>query len=328
LDSGLSGGGWDQVPDLTACNSKEDIGKLVRATWPAAPEGRIGNYTGQLWALRGRVRPGDLMVMPLHTTKKVALGRVSGAYHYRAAEPEPGKRHVVDVEWIRTDLPRTAIKQDLLFTLGSAMTIFAPSKNNAVTRLEHLLVDGIDPGALGPSPSPGLNASEQDVDEPELSANIEEVAFDQITVKVSEEFTGHGLADLVAAILEAEGYRCMVSPPGPDGGVDISAGRGPLGLDSPRLLVQVKSGGQIGAPVVSQLQGVMSTHGADQGLLVAWSGLSKQARDALKNQQLHVRVWEAAEVIDALLRTYDRLPSEIQAAVPLRRVWMLSDAKP
>jgi restriction system protein len=330
LDNGVSGGGWKEFPDLAGCASREDIGEVVRATLPAAAEGTISNYTGQLWALRYRIEPGDLLVMPLKTTKKVAFGRVSGGYQYRAEEPDLDKRHVVEVDWSRTDLPRTAIKQDLLFTLGSAMSIFTPSKNNAVARLEHLLAHGIDPGAVGapPSPATAVGASEQAVDEPELSANIEEVALDQITAKVSEEFAGHGLAALVAAVLEAEGYRCTVSPPGPDGGVDISAGRGPLGLDSPRLLVQVKSGGQIGAPVVSQLHGVMSTYGADQGLLVAWGGLSKPAREALKNQQLRVRVWEAADVIDAVLRTYDRLPEEMRTAVPLRRVWMLSDAAP
>jgi restriction system protein len=39
-----------------------------------------------------------------------------------------------------------------------------------------------------------------------------------------------------------------------------------------------------------------------------------------------VRVWEAADVVDAVLRTYDRLPEELRAQLPLRRVWMLSDA--
>jgi restriction system protein len=69
----------------------------------------------------------------------------------------------------------------------------------------------------------------------------------------------------------------------------------------------------------------MTTHGAEQGLLVAWGGLSKPARDALKNQHLRVRVWEASDVVDAVLRTYDRLPEEIRTKLPLRRVWMLSD---
>ena len=104
----------------------------------------------------------------------------------------------------------------------------------------------------------------------------------------------------MTALLEAEGWRCTQSPPGPDGGIDIIAGRGMLGLDDP-ILVQVKSGSQIGAPVVNQLHGVMSTYGARQGLLVAWGGLSKQAQEALKTHQLRVRVWQAAEVVDAVL---------------------------
>jgi restriction system protein len=75
--------------------------------------------------------------------------------------------------------------------------------------------------------------------------------------------------------------------------------------------------------VVTQLHGVMSTHGAEQGLLVAWGGLTKPARDALKNQHLRVRVWESTDVMQAVLRTYDRLPETVRTPLPLRRVWML-----
>lgn len=213
------------------------------------------------------------------------------------------------------------------------MSIFAPTKHKAVNRLEHLLQHGTDPGGAVPLPKPGPapvqpadDTELTTVDDPELAADIEQVALDQITGRIAEDFAGHGLATLVTAILTAEGFLCTQSPPGPDGGIDITAGRGPLGLDSPRLLVQVKSGGQIGSPIVVQLHGVMTTHGAEQGLLVAWGGLSKPARDALKTQQLRVRVWEASDVVDAVLRVYDRLPDDIRAQLPLRRVWMLSDA--
>lgn len=335
LTNSLSGGGWREVPDITSCSSREDIAKVAEATWPDASDGRRNNYTGQLWALRSGVQPGDLLIMPLKTTKQIAIGRVTSGYEYRADEPEADRRHVVGVDWQRTDLPRAAVKQDLLFTLGSAMSIFAPSKNNAVARLQHLLEHGIDPGnatLIGITPKaaasgpPGDVTAQTDVDEPELAADIEQVALDQITARVAEDFAGHALATLVTAILTAEGFQCHQAPPGPDGGIDITAGRGPLGLDSPRLLAQVKSGAQIGAPIVTQLHGVMTTHGAEQGLLVAWGGLSKPARDALKNQHLRVRVWEAADVVDGVLRTYDRLPEEIRTQLPLRRVWMLSDA--
>jgi restriction system protein len=36
-------------------------------------------------------------------------------------------------------------------------------------------------------------------------------------------------------------------------------------------------------------------------------------------------VWQAADVVNAVLRTYDRLPEDIRARLTLRRVWMLSD---
>ena len=333
LQHGFSGGGWTEVPDLSTCLTRDQVSAVVTQTFTGEKQATINNFIGQLWALRSRIQPGDLLVMPLKTTRQIALGWVTGGYTYRADEPDPTKRHVVTVDWTRTDLPRTSVKQDLLFTLGSAMSIFAPSKNNAVERLESLLTHGTDPGQTHGAPTPGvtevppvsLSYVAESVDEPELTADIEQVAADQITIRIAEDFAGHALATLITALLTTEGFLCTQAPLGPDGGIDITAGRGPLGLDPPLLLAQVKSGGQIGSPVVAQLHGVMSTYGADQGLLVAWGGLSKPARDSLKNQQMRVRVWEASDVVDAVLRNYDRLPEDIRSQIPLKRVWMLAD---
>lgn len=332
LRNNCSGGGWAEIPDLSKSTTREQVAQVVADTYPGSSDPLIANYTGQLWALRGRIQPGDLLVMPMKTTKQIAMGRVSGGYEYLATEEDPNCRHVVRVNWERTDLSRTAVKQDLLFTLGSAMSVFAPSKNNAVARLEHLLEHGTDPGQVPPvvkgGPKPPLSAlsdATEDVDEPELATDIEQVAYDRITTRISEDFTGHKLATLVTAILEADGLKCTQSPPGPDGGIDIIAGRGLLGLDDP-ILVQVKSGAQVGSPVVNQMHGVMATHGARQGLLVAWGGLTKQAQDALKTSQLRVRVWQAADVVDIVLANYEQLSEEIRTALPLKRVWMLQDA--
>lgn len=206
LDKGCSGGGWHELPDLASASSRDAVAEVVQSTFQGASDGRIANFTGQVWALRGRIKPGDLMVMPMKTTKQIALGRVTSGYTYQGDEAEPEKRHVVLVDWIRTDLPRASVKQDLLFTLGSAMSIFAPSKNQALARLEHLLEHGTDPGQVIPGggssgPSAATSApDEEDVDEPELSADIEQVAYDQITSRIAEEFAGHALATLVTAI--------------------------------------------------------------------------------------------------------------------------------
>lgn len=323
IETGHSGGGWREVADLTRAVIHEQVAQAVASAFPDASPSTLATQTGQVWAMRGRIEVGDLMVMPMKTTGRIAIGHVTGGYQYLVAEPEPDRRHVLDVEWERQDIPRSAVKQDLLYTLGSALSIFAPSKNDAVNRLVALLETGTDPGQSG-LPKAAIVATADAVDQPESDLDTEEVARDRITARVNEEFKGHGLADLVAAILEAEGFTCTVSPPGPDKGIDIIAGKGPLGIDAPRVIVQVKSGGSVGAPVVNQLNGVVNQHNADQGLLVAWDGLTGPARDSLRNMQLRIALWESADLVRKLLGVYDRLPAHIAARIPLRQVWMLA----
>ncbi len=327
LAGGITGGGWDEIPDLTRCQSRGDVQKVVDGALPNSSAALRANYTGQLWALRGRIEPGDIMALPLKTTGEVAIGRVTHGYAYQAEETDPSRRHVIRVEWAVTDLPRSAIKEDLRFTLGSALTIFAPSRGHAVERLEVLMATRTDPGQLPYEPSPSLQsgpAPSDDVDEPENAPNIAEQARDQILTHISETFTGHQLTALVSAVLEAEGFVCEASTGGADGGVDIVAGSGILGMDSPKLIVQVKSGGQVSDSVVRDLLGTMHHVGAEQGLLVAWDGVSGPARQSLQRERFRVRLWNSLDVLNAVLRTYEKLPEEIRTDLPLQRVWLLA----
>jgi restriction system protein len=334
LDNGYAGTGWSEFPDLSRYRSRNELAALVADKLPAGKEGAIANYTGQLWALSNRIEIGDLMVLPLKTTKEIALGRVAGKYKYLANEADPSRRHVVEVDWKVTDVPRSAVKQDLLFILGSALTVFAPSKHGAIARLEYLLEFGKDPGQVPfvgngpPNATPPDSVLGEVVDEPEASPDIEEQSQTQIQTKLAEEFAGHGLADLVTALLEIEGFVCHKSLPGADGGVDIMAGRGLLGLDPPVLLVQVKSGSKVGSEVMQQLHGAMNQYGADQGLLVSWGGLSKAGQTQMQNAHMRVTLWEALDVIDAVLANYEKLPDAIREKVPLKQVWMLDDSGP
>lgn len=75
--------------------------------------------------------------------------------------------------------------------------------------------------------------------------------------------------------------------------------------------------------VVRELHGVMSTHNAEQALLVAWGGVNKAARLELRSQFFRVRVWDAKDVLDAVRKSYDRLPEEMRARLPLKRIWVL-----
>lgn len=326
LEKGLAGGGFSEIADLTPAKSREDVRKLVEHEFPEADKFRIANFTGQLWAFRNGIRAGDLIVLPLKTTQRIALGVCTGGYEYFSDASE-GSRHVIRVDWRRSDVARSALKDDLLNTINGAMTIFSATRNNAEHRLRAVLKDGVDPGLAGQGVAPPGSTGEVTSDEvpvdPTPAITIEAIR-DQVRTHLTENFSGHKLTRLIADMLRAQGYTCEVSPPGPDFGVDILAGRGPLGLDGPTLVVEVKSEyTQIGSPVLQRLQGAVASHQADQALLVAWGGLNKQAEQLRLTQRLKVRVWTDEDVLDRLFETYEQLPDATRTQIPLKRAWVL-----
>lgn len=322
IDEGLMGGGWLDVPDLTGCLSREDVGRVVREVYGTEKPMQVAVYTGELWALRSRIRPGDTLVLPLKTTSQIAIGTCASGYKHVPSAP-PDQRLQLGVKWERTDLPRSAVKQDLLYTLGSALTVFQASRNDAARRIAVLAANGTDPGRAGLATPEGNTGGNEEF--PEEIPDVEVVARDRIVAHIAETFAGHGLATLVSAVLGANGFVCDTAGPGADGGIDIVAGSGALGLDSPKLIVQVKSGdGTVGDTVVRDLQGLVHGQQADQGLLVAWGGLTTQARNNVAHNRFTIRVWDAQALVDAVLDCYDRLPEDIRADLPLKPVWVLN----
>lgn len=324
LENGVAGISFRPIADLTTATDRDRLREIVRLAYPDAPDAKRRNVTGQLWAFRSRVKPGDLVVLPLRGRSQVALGVVTKGYEYRD-DLDSNMRHWIAVDWRRTDVPRTAIGQDLLHSLGALQTVCQIKRNDAAWRLQRVLETGTDPGARGAAVEPVDGDDVDATDSSESSFDIERLGRDQIQAHVAEQFAGHRLADLVAAVLEAEGFFTEVSPPGPDGGIDIFAGRGPLGLDSPKLIVQVKSSAApVAATVVRELHGVLSTHGAEQALLVAWGGVNRVAQRELRNQFFRVRVWDADDLLDAILRNYDSLDEQWRTELPLKRIWSLA----
>ncbi len=65
----------------------------------------------------------------------------------------------------------------------------------------------------------------------------------QATSMVEEEVSKldpWAMQDLVAGLLQAMRYQVKVSPPGPDGGIDVLAHKDAFGFEKPIIKVQVK----------------------------------------------------------------------------------------
>ena len=325
LDNNVVFIGFQEVGDVSGCTSRDQVVSMLASGLPDANPKALLNWGAQVWAFSSRIQVGDLTVLPLKGSGFIAIGRVTSDYRYEPEAP-PERRHVRDVEWIRTDLSRANVEQDLLYSLGAFLTVCQLKRNEAASRLLAAAETGVDPGDPAGEPEGGGS----DVTDDALvtfPSDLVETARDTITAFLHKRFFGHAMEGLIAEILTAEGFVCETHGPGTDQGIDIVAGRGPLGLDSPRILVQVKSSKEpVSSEVVQQLSGnIANHHGADQGLLVAWGGLTRPAKEVALPQRFRIRVWTAKEVVDALLRVYPLLPERVRLQIPLSQVWVLQE---
>lgn len=309
--------GWEAVGDLSSFTDRETLQKHVEKSYPSESLGTQRIWTGELWAFKERIQKGDWVAVPLTSRAAIAIGRITGAYRYVSDAPF-GAKHQRSVEWIRTDLPRSEVDQDLLYTLGATLAVFQARRNNAEERLIAL--------AQGQSTTKTTASNEAEIVDPEDdgAVDLEQFAADQIVNFIGRKFLGHELARLVGAILNAEGYQVQVAKPGADGGVDIIAGTGPMGFGSPRIAAQVKSGATpADVSVLRELQGVMPRFGADHGLIVSWSGFKDSVIREARQLFFNVRLWDSGDLVAALQKNYERLPEDIQAELPLKRIWLL-----
>jgi restriction system protein len=321
LDNGQAIIGFREFPSFEEAKSYKEVVSIITGLKPELKPRAAGNYAGQLWAFAVAMKEGDIVILPRKLTSQVAIGKVSGPYKYQKVGNS--LRHTRSVKWIRPDVARSVFFQDLLYSFGAFMTVCTISRNDAERRIAIVLEGKPDPGPASGMEQPSRPSAVLTTDDT-ASTDLAQASHDQIVAQIQSRFSGHAFARLVDAVLKADGWVTKLSPPGVDGGVDILAGRGLLGLDHPRLCVQVKSqSSPADVTVYRTLQGSMQSFKAEQGLVVCWGGFNKPVRAEANHGYFSVRFWESRDLVEAIYRHYEHLPAEIQAELPLKKVWML-----
>lgn len=311
---------WERLDvDLSKMADQKALRDAMAKRYPDAKAKTIMNWASQVWPFAHEIKPGDLVVLPLKSQRAIQIGEVTGAYHFEPKGPEPFY-HWLPVEWVADSVPRAHFGKDLLYSFGAFMTICRITRNNAEARLEAMRKNEWKPEELA-----GGGAAKGLADEVTASTDLEELARDQIAQLISARFKGHDLTRLVDAILRAQGYTTYLSPAGPDGGVDILAGAGPLGFGEPRLCVEVKSGeSPTGREAVDKLLGAVTKFGATEGLFVAWGGFKGPVPKDMAASFFRVRLWTQNELLEELFAHYDELDADIKAELPLKRIWTVA----
>lgn len=308
--------------DISHLKDREALVEEMARIFPEDKANRHRNFAAQINQFVNVAEVGDLVVTPFKTNSTIAIGLITGPY-----KAGPNGEVQRTVEWLKTDLPRDTFRQDLLYSFGAFMTVCEISRNNALDRVKAVLATGKDPGDGSTPDLPGktlVNLGDETEEASDQPIDLTQIARDQIEKRIASVFVGHDFTNLVAAILRAQGYQTRVSPPGADNGVDIVAGSGPLGLESPRVVVQVKSGSvTVDQPTLQGLIGSTQDTQADHGLIVSWGGYTSAVRRRMNELYFRVRLWGRDELVDNLLANYDRLPEDIRAELPLKRTWTL-----
>lgn len=312
--------GFGEVGDLSGLTTREAIAAAVQVGYPLAGENKVRNFAAQLNQFVNTIATGDLVVLPRKVTSGVAVGEATGPYAFDA---DGVSRHTRPIKWLNEAIPRQAFAQDLRHSLGAFMTVCEVKRNEALARVQAVLKSGTDPGpSLGKQGKVPVKTAPEEAEAEDVEADLEDLASQQIVGLIKSGFAGHELAYLVAEILRMEGYITKTSSPGPDGGVDILAAGGRLGLGEDRICVQVKSGDSpAGQDVVLKLLGSMQTSRAKTGLLVTLGGVNGPAQKLIDNEFFSLRLWQMPQLLSALFATYSQLSDETRAKLPLRQIW-------
>ena len=327
LENGICAIGFDQSQSIADFDGRDALTEHLRndaQSWGSVPQS-----ASQMWRFAHEIEISDMVVMPRSRLRVMAVGRVKGDYAYKPAGCPSPLPHTREVEWRALDVPRDNFDTDLLNSLGGIATVFQPRAPNSEARIERVMNIYLDeepdtdpistisgdelPNDYDYVPVPG----EQVIDEQVIKERIKE--------RIRQKYHGHDLEYLIEEILKAEGYFTLRTTPGPDGGADILAGKGELGFEN-RLCVQVKSGAStIRIADYNRLQGNVHGFGADYGLLVSLSGFTKPVLDENRRSFFQIRLWDGNALVEKLLDTYDDLPQEIRATIPLAKRLVLDE---
>src|SRR3989344_1177265 len=302
IDNSVIGIGWSPVGSLIGLTEREQVKEKYRAIFPDHSNAKVSTSAGQLYRFANEAKKGDLIAMTRKGgEKEVCIGEITGDYFFDAKKNEHNP-HLCQVKWLKS-VRRELFSQGCLYELGSALTLFQVKEyGGEILAALH--------GKTMELPADEAIATE--------SVDYEQQALDFAKKQLLRYEKGHGVARLFGHLLEILGYHTEVSSPGKDGGVDIVAYPDELGVRTPRIKVQCKSG-DVKAPEVRDLHGTLNED--EQGIIVTLGKFTPDGRQFAQSKG-KVQLYDGDRLVELVLEHYEELDSSYKALMPLKRVYV------
>lgn len=290
--------------------NREQIRAAYGQAHPGDSKGKVAAGVDQVYRFAHDMTTGSTVVMYDPESRLYHLGVITGPCV--AVCDMDGVTYTRDVTWGET-APRDVLSPSSKNSLGGIQTIFAVSDDV----MADLMNAAKDKSAV-PSNDSAIDDSNATNDEETLAATYDN-GIELIKDRVNQ-LDWEDMERLVAGLLKAMGYCARVMPKGPDGGRDVVASPDALGLESPRIVAEVKHRkGAMGAPAVRAFIGGLRA--GDRGLYVSTGGFTKEARYEADRANIPVRLLDMDAFVRHYVEIYDKTDDDTRSILPLTRIW-------
>lgn len=313
LEKGIVAIGWDEVGPVTANTPDGELKRQFAANYPEEKEGWRFQGAGIVRRFAREIHTGDLIATWDRNRRVYPLGTVTGDLEWQQDRESPRVRKV---QWTQ-EVDRDQLSVGARNSLGAIATMFRLPSEVAT----EMWAKARPIGSTAPPPVSSPPRTEEDDESEELVFRDVEAKSQQFVEDRLARLSWREMQELVAGILRAMKYRTRVSAEGSDRGVDIFASPDGLGLQEPRVFVEVKHrrNEQIGAPDIRAFLGGRKPN--DCCLFVSTGGFSKEARYEAERSAIPLTLLHLADVRDLLIEHYDNVDAATRALVPLRQIY-------
>lgn len=302
--------GWSDLGSLATLKTREQIIEKVRERWPEYKPLKAVVSGSQLNKIANIIAIGDRVITYDPAQRIYYLGTVVGPYVFEPTAVD-GLANQRKVRW-ESEIARDLLSAPSKNSLGATLTVFEVPERVAAE------IEALSHGTqvVGSKLTETIEAEESSIETHDaLKSKAEEFIKDQLIALDWEE-----MQELIAGLLRAMGYKTRVSPSGSDRGKDIVASPDGLGLEQPRIVVEVKHRqGQIGAPEIRSYLG--GRHKDDKGLYVSTGGFTRDAKYEADRASIPLTLMDSTDLVALVVEYYERLDLPTQTLLPLTRIY-------
>lgn len=311
-EKGIASIGWPELGNPKLVSSKDELLMKAEKAYPDSKAATRMAWVSQVWRYSREIENNDKVITYDKNTRRYMVGTVTDPHFYNEKLGDPAYPNHINVQWEDKTIEREVISPQARNSLGSSLTVFRIDEWG--TELQSL-IDNNSPEVK----DTGEAAYNEEIEQLNVVIESLKSQANDLVQDLIFKLDPYEMQRIVGGLLVAMDYKVRVSPPGPDGGVDVLAHKDAFGFEKPIIKVQVKHQNvTTGSREIRELLGAHPFEA--NSIFVSRSGFKESARKEAK--QNNVQLIDLEQLVSLVLEWYEHIPNEVRALIPLKRTYL------